>query len=66
MKLRAVLKGETIVVPMQGGFVRRPAPSDGIEVDVGDTCAFLPAVEAAHALTDLADRMEGARKRRRR
>ena len=60
MTLRPVLKGESILVAVEGGFARKPAPADGFAVDVGDSCAFLSAEDAEHAATILGAMRVGA------
>ena len=53
MKLTPVLKGQPILFAVEGGFARKPAPCDGYAVDVGSTCAFVPARDVETATVDL-------------
>jgi hypothetical protein len=48
--IRPVLAGEAIRVACEGGFVRRPAPADGVEIDVADTVLFLTVEELSEAI----------------
>ncbi len=51
--VRAVRAGDTISVEVQGGFVRREAPSDGVVIETPDRDIFVPAealIEALRAL----------------
>ncbi len=54
--LRPVRAGAPISVEVAGGFVRRPAPADGVVVELADRDVFLPAdtlVQALRALDEL-------------
>lgn len=45
VRIRFVPKGELITQPTADdtvGFVRRPAECDGVQVDHGDQCCFIP------------------------
>lgn len=54
MKPTPILAGEPIVVVVEGGVVRRPAPSDGIDTDGG----FIPLRDLELALVELRLRQE--------
>lgn len=54
MKLTPILAGEDIVVAVEGGVSRKPAPTDGIDTDAG----FIPLRELEMALLDLKLRQE--------
>jgi hypothetical protein len=51
--VRAVRAGEEISVQVDGGFVRRPAPDDGVVIELVDRDVFVSAdvlLEALRAL----------------
>ncbi len=53
IKLRAVLKGDDMVMGVAGGFIRRPVSEDGIVVALGAEEVFLPESKLAEALACL-------------
>lgn len=53
IKLRAVLKGDDMVVGVEGGFIRRPVGEDGVVVAMGAEEIFLPQAKLNEALTAL-------------
>jgi hypothetical protein len=57
--LRPVRAGEEIVVAVEGGFVRRAAPADGVVVEIADRDVFLPVDEVLAALSALGRTPEG-------
>jgi hypothetical protein len=44
-RARFVAKGEYHSVTVQGGFAQHVAEVDGVQVDVGDACGFIPWTE---------------------
>src|SRR6185369_16572485 len=48
VKFRGVLAGESIVLPVEGGFRRQPAPCDGYYLD-SDWPEFIPAADLEQA-----------------
>ena len=50
IKLRPVAPGDNIVVEVQGGFVRRPAPAHGLVVETETLDIFLPYEKVKDAL----------------
>lgn len=48
--IRPVRAGDEIIVEVEGGFVRRPAPCDGLAVETADRELFLPAAAVTHAM----------------
>lgn len=74
MTVRGVLAGEVVVTAVKEGtgFVRRPAPGDGLLIETADAVHFVPfdvasaAVERIHGLRlDTAVRTSGNRARSR-
>jgi hypothetical protein len=64
IKLRAVLEGDDMVVAVDGGYIRRAVPEDGVVVATGAEEMFLPEskiVEALRALQSARDGVEEAR-----
>lgn len=53
IKLRAVIKGDDMVVGVEGGFIRRPVDEDGIVVAMGSEEIFLPQDKLTEALSAL-------------
>jgi hypothetical protein len=51
--LRAVRAGEEISVQVDGGFVRRPAPSDGVVIELFERDVFVSAEAMLEALRAL-------------
>lgn len=64
IKLRAVQEGDDMVVAVEGGYIRRAVPEDGVVVATGAEELFLPEskiVEALRALQSARDGGEAAR-----
>jgi hypothetical protein len=59
-----VLAGEAIRVACEGGFVRRPAPADGVEIDVAETVFFLTVEELREAINGVHGRRTFTPKKR--
>ncbi len=57
--MRPVPKGGEISVQVEGGFVRRAAPCDGIAIETDERSFFVPAEKLEEALAKL--RQESAR-----
>lgn len=53
IKLRAVLKGDDMVVAVSGGFIRREVPEDGVVVATELEELFLPESKVRQALQAL-------------
>lgn len=53
IKLRAVLKGDDMVVAVSGGFIRREVPEDGVVVATELEELFLPESKVREALQAL-------------
>jgi hypothetical protein len=51
--IRAVRAGDEITVEVEGGFVRRRAPSDGVVVQTGERDVFVAADLLVEALRTL-------------
>jgi antitoxin (DNA-binding transcriptional repressor) of toxin-antitoxin stability system len=51
--MRAVRAGDEIIVEVEGGFVRRLAPADGVVVELADREVFVPADALVEALRTL-------------
>jgi len=51
--IRAVRAGEEISVQVDGGFVRRSAPSDGVVIELFDRDVFISAEAMLEALRAL-------------
>jgi hypothetical protein len=51
--LRPVTKGGEISVEVEGGFVRRQAPCDGIAIETETQSVFVPAEKLEEALAKL-------------
>jgi hypothetical protein len=51
--IRAVRAGDEVSVQVEGGFVRRRAPSDGIVVELPDRDVFVTADALVEALRTL-------------
>jgi hypothetical protein len=54
MKPMPILAGEPIVVAVEGGVRRKPAPCDGLDTDAG----FLPLRDLELAMVELRERQE--------
>jgi len=61
IKLRPVLAGEEYSLAVEGGYVRRPVPADGIVIEEADSEIFLPADKLREALANLESRQSTAR-----
>jgi hypothetical protein len=48
--LRAVRAGDEISIPVEGGFARRAAPSDGLVIELADRDVFVPVDALLEAL----------------
>jgi hypothetical protein len=48
--IRPVRAGDEIVVQVEGGFVRRPAPADGLVIATAERDVFVTAEDALEAL----------------
>ena len=59
IKLRAVQKGDDMVVAVQGGYIRRAVPEDGVVVDTGAEEFFLPEAKIVEALAALQNARQG-------
>ena len=53
IKLRAVLEGDDMVVAVEGGFIRRSVPEDGLVVAIAAEELFLPESKIVEALRAL-------------
>jgi hypothetical protein len=51
--VRAVRSGDEITVEVEGGFVRRRAPADGIVIDLADRQVYVSADALVEALRTL-------------
>lgn len=51
--VKPVREGEEIIVQVEGGFVRRPAPCDGVSVQTPERDLFVPADELEAALRQI-------------
>jgi hypothetical protein len=51
--LRPVAKGGEISVEVEGGFVRRQAPCDGVSIETESQSFFVPADKLEEALAKL-------------
>jgi hypothetical protein len=52
--VKAILKGQLATFEVAGGgFVRAPAPHDGLLIEATTTTLFLPASEVARLLAEL-------------
>jgi hypothetical protein len=48
--LRAVRAGDEISIPVEGGFARRSAPSDGVIIELAERDVFVPVAALLEAL----------------
>lgn len=64
IKLRAVLEGDDMVVAVQGGYIRRAVPEDGVVVDTGAEQFFLPEAKLVEALGALQKARQGGEEAR--
>ena len=53
IRVRPVRAGEEISVAVEGGFVRRKAPVDGIAIETPERDIFLPVESVLEALRQL-------------
>ena len=53
VRLRAVRAGDEISVAVEGGFVRRRAPGDGVVIELDDRDLYLPVEALVDALRAL-------------
>lgn len=53
IRVRPIRTGDEISVAVEGGFVRRKAPCDGVVVEVPERDVFLPAESLIEALRQL-------------
>jgi hypothetical protein len=60
--VRPVHAGDEISVQVEGGFARRPAPSDGVIVELPDRDVFLAAETLVEALRTLGRETPGGSK----
>ncbi|MDX2020831.1 MAG: hypothetical protein SF187_11365 [Deltaproteobacteria bacterium] len=59
IKLRAVLEGDDMMVAVEGGYIRRAAPEDGLVVATGADEMFLPEGKIVEALRALQTARDG-------
>lgn len=59
MEIQAVMKGERVPLPVEGGYYRQPVPVDGIVVSDGEETVFIPEKQARAALARLELRRRG-------
>jgi len=50
--IQKISKDDLIPIPVTGGWVRRPAPCDGILVEDGDSAMFVPDSALSSVLTN--------------
>jgi hypothetical protein len=53
IEIRAIRAGQLATFEVDGGFVRRPAPCDGLYIETSKTTILLPAGEVLKAMTEL-------------
>lgn len=52
-QIKAVRTGDVISVAVEGGFIRRPVPSDGLVVSAPDRDLFIATNDVLKALAEL-------------
>jgi hypothetical protein len=53
LEVHALRKGQVATFEVEGGFVRRPAPCDGLLVETSSSTILVPVPELARALQEL-------------
>jgi hypothetical protein len=60
LEVAAIRKGQLATFEVEGGFVRRPAPCDGLLIETRSTTIFLPLSKIQKAVSALRIRQEKA------
>lgn len=50
---RAIREGEEFAGPVEGGYIRRPAPEDGVLVENREVTLFVPVTELEQRMAEL-------------